>query len=361
MHPQPTFCPNPACPSRGVRGAGNVRVHDSLRNRWRCTACKTTFSGRKGTVFYGLQTDPQLVVWVVALLAYGCPPQAIVAAFGLDERTVALWQKRAGRHCEAVHTALVQTPQDLGQVQADEIRVRCQKRRVVWLAMALCVPSRLWLGGAVSAQRDKHLARALAQKVKACACFAAVLVVTDGWSVYKDAFAKAFRQAVQTGKRGHPRLLAWPAFVLAQTVKWQESGRTIGIKVCHLAGNLSQIACLLPREQVLATAYIERLNATFRTRLSVLGRRTRRLGRQAARLEAAVFLLGCVYNFCSVHTSLPVGGQPATPAMLAGLTDHCWSVAELLWCRVPPPPWQPAKRRGYRSRTELALLQRWVW
>ena len=110
MHPQPTFCPNLNCPSRGIAGAGNLRVHDSHRNRWRCTVCQTTFSGRKGTPFYHLKTHPQVVVWVVTLLAFGCPVQARVAAFALDERTVYDWQKRTGQHCEAVHTALVQTP-----------------------------------------------------------------------------------------------------------------------------------------------------------------------------------------------------------------------------------------------------------
>jgi len=96
MDPQPSFCPNLDCPSRGESNAGNLRCHDSLRNRWKCRTCGKTFSGRKGTPFYHLKSDPQQVVWVITLLAYGCPPQAIVAAFGLDERTVATWQKRAG-------------------------------------------------------------------------------------------------------------------------------------------------------------------------------------------------------------------------------------------------------------------------
>ena len=169
MHPQPSFCPNLDCPSRGEIAAGNLRVHDSLRNRWKCRTCGTTFSGRKGTPFYNLKTDPQIVVWAIALLAYGCPPQAIVAAFGLDERTVASWQQRAGAHCQAVHTDIVQTPQPLTCVQADEIRVRCQKRLVVWLALARCATTRLWLGGVASVHRDKHLARSVAQQVKACA------------------------------------------------------------------------------------------------------------------------------------------------------------------------------------------------
>jgi transposase-like protein len=45
---------------------------------------------------------------VITLLAYGCPLQAIVAAFGVDERTVQAWQSRAGRHCQQIHEHLVE-------------------------------------------------------------------------------------------------------------------------------------------------------------------------------------------------------------------------------------------------------------
>ena len=81
MHPQPSFCPHLACPSRGKIADGNLRVHHSLRNRWRCTVCKTTFSGRKGTPFDGLKHDLTRVVQVLTLLSHGCPLQAIVTAF----------------------------------------------------------------------------------------------------------------------------------------------------------------------------------------------------------------------------------------------------------------------------------------
>lgn len=358
MHPQPTFCPNLDCPSRGKEGAGNLRVHDSLRNRWRCRVCNKTFSGRKGTPFYGLKTDPQMVVWVVTLLAFGCPVPAIVAAFGLDERTIADWQKRAGQHCEAVHTALVEQPQDLRQVQADEMRVRLQKRVVVWLAMAVCVPTRLWLGGVVCPQRDKHLARALAKKVFACARMGVLLVVTDGWSAYKEAFTHTFRFAVRTGKRGRPPLVPWPDFVLAQAVKWQQAGRTLGIRVCHLLGNRAQIARLLPEGQVLSTAYIERLNATFRQRLAGLCRRTRCLLCYETTLTSGMYLVGTLYNFCTPHTSLEQQGQERTPAMAAGLTGHIWSVGELLGYPIAPPPYVAPKRRGRKPRKPELLTQK---
>ena len=76
---------------------------------------------------------------------------------------------------------------------------------------------------------------------------------------------------------------------------------------------------------VINTAYIERLNATFRTWLPALTRRSRTPARKAAHLEAAMFWMGAVYNFCRVHTTLN-----GTPAMAADLTEHVWSVEELL-------------------------------
>ncbi len=76
-------------------------------------------------MFEGLRKPRELIVIVVTLLSYGCPVQAIVHAFGLDERTVASWRDRAGEQCERVHQALIETGQlDLVHVQADEIRIK---------------------------------------------------------------------------------------------------------------------------------------------------------------------------------------------------------------------------------------------
>src|SRR5712691_10258587 len=101
------FCPNETCSSRGQIGAGNISIHGRKRPRYRCHACRKTFSARKGTMLEGLRTDEEKVVIVVTLLSYGCPLQAIVPAFELDERTVAAWQHRAGQQCQRVHTAVV--------------------------------------------------------------------------------------------------------------------------------------------------------------------------------------------------------------------------------------------------------------
>jgi len=119
------------------------------------------------------------VVLIVTLLAHGCPLQAIVAAFGFDERTVAAWWARSGRQGQAVQEYLVEHPQDLGQVQADELRVKKQGG-IVWMALAMMVQTRLWLGGEVSAQRALALIRRRIERGRRCAVHRPLLCCTDG-------------------------------------------------------------------------------------------------------------------------------------------------------------------------------------
>ena len=149
MDPTTTFCPNRNCPARGQTGKGNIGIHSQKAQRFICHECQKTFSARTGTAFYRLRTSAETVVIVVTLLAHGCPLQAIVAAFGFDERTIAAWWARSGRQGQAVHEYLVEQPRDLGQVQADELRVKKQGG-IVWMALAMMVKTRLWLGGEVS-------------------------------------------------------------------------------------------------------------------------------------------------------------------------------------------------------------------
>ncbi len=73
--------------------------------------CRQTFTARTGTMLEGLRKPVELVVIVVGLLWYGCPLQAIVHVFGLDERTVAAWRDRAGQQCQRVQHAIVQQGQ----------------------------------------------------------------------------------------------------------------------------------------------------------------------------------------------------------------------------------------------------------
>ena len=160
MDPSKEFCPNPDCPAKGQVGKGNIVVHSKKEKRYKCNECKKTFSETKGTIFYRVRKDHQFITIVTALLSSGCPPQAVVFAFGWDERTVMKLQQSSGKHCEEVQKHLVEKPQDLGQVQADEIKVN-EQGKSAWMAMAIAVKSRLWLGGVVSEHRNLNLIIAL--------------------------------------------------------------------------------------------------------------------------------------------------------------------------------------------------------
>ena len=89
---------------------------------------------------------------------------------------------------------------------------------------------------------------------------------------------------------------------------------------------------------VINTAYIERLNARF---VSVWPPDTPEARTRASHADAATGWIDGAYNFCTPHTSLAHAGGQTTPAMAAGITDHCWSVQDLLSYHVPPPRWTP--------------------
>src|SRR6266700_3250211 len=212
------FCPNSACCARGKMGEGNITIHDRKRQRYRCKTCKQTFSARRGTMFEGLRKPMELIVIVVTLLSYGCPVQAIVHAFDLDERTVASWRDRAGTHCEQVHHALIETGKlDLVHVQADALMQQVR--------------------------RAAHPLRPL-------------LVLTDGWAAYPNSIRRAFREKVKKlAGVGRASLEVWPHLHIGTVIKRTEKKRVVEItrKMAH--GLLEQAAQLLQ----LSGGVVERL------------------------------------------------------------------------------------------------------
>jgi hypothetical protein len=91
---------------------------------------------------------------------------------------------------------------------------------VMWLAGALAVQSRLWLGGVVSMSRDRDLIRALlSSRVRSCGLVRAVLLCTDGLASYPKAAIHLFREPLRTGKPGRPRLILPKGVMIAQVIK----------------------------------------------------------------------------------------------------------------------------------------------
>jgi IS1 family transposase len=313
-------------------------------------------------MFAGLRKPTPLIIIVITLLAYGCPLQAIVHAFDLDERTVADWRDRAGVHCEKVHKDKIEKGEiDLKHVQADEIRVK-GRGTILWMALSIMVPTRLWIAGAVSETRDRGLIDGLMQQVRSCCkLLSTLLVCTDGFAAYPKSIRRAFREKVKNpAGRGRCRLEVWKDLhigtVLKKTVKMRL--KEVLREMSH--GSLEQALSLLQSSKggtMLNTSFIERLNGTFRERLAGLTRKCRHATSKSRTFHTGMYLVGCTYNFCFPHHELSKSvakggfGAPYTPAMATGLTDHVWSLFELLSYKIVPPPPPIPKKRG-RPRKE---------
>jgi hypothetical protein len=253
--------------------------------------------------------------------------------------------------------AIVQQGQvDLGHVQADELWVKLVGKRV-WMAMALAVPSRLWLGGVI----ESSIATAGSSPAW-CRRYVLVRQAWRFWSVWmawraaSRHISQVFRHTIRTGRRGRPRLVVEPGLLIGQVIKRYAKRRVVEVVHRVVRGTAQAIAEVLRKTRtgtIINTAYIERPNATFRSALAPLARRGRAIAHLETTLTAGMYLVGCAYNFCWCHRSLRWRtGEGAslqwlerTPAMAAGLTDHPWTMTELLRYQVPLPAWVPPKRR----------------
>jgi transposase-like protein len=296
MDPQTQFCHNLDCPARGRVGQGNIHVHSRADRRYQCTTCGHTFAATRGTPFDRKRTAHDVITRVLTLLTHGGPLQAIVAAFGFDERTVAQGHAQAGQHGQQLHGHVVQRGQvDLQHVQADELDVKMMGRRV-WMAMARAVPSRLWLGGVISPRRDLVLITTLVPMVRSCARSLAILVCVDGLASSVTAFRRVFRNPVHTGRQGRPRLEAAPGLLIGQVIKRRRRHRLESVTRRVVQGTAEAILAVLRATGTgtgINTASIERLKATSRGAMTPLVRRGRALARTEGTLQAGMFLVGC--------------------------------------------------------------------
>jgi hypothetical protein len=184
------------------------------------------------------------------------------------------------------------------------------------------------------------------------------LCLTDGLKDYGPAFLAHFGQWMQPARRRDkgplpkPRWVPVPELLYAQVVKSSRRRRIVGVNSGVVFGTMERV------QQVLAacgrkinTALVERLNLDIGQRVAAVGRRVNTLGQSEDGIRQQLMVYHAYYNFCLPHSSLrqplripePTNGsgsaklwRPCTPAMAAGLTDHVWSLTEVLLYRVPP-------------------------
>jgi len=127
--------------------------------------CHKTFTVTKDTVLYRLQTSAEMVSRIITRLAHGCRLQAIVVTCGIREGTVVRWDAHAGIEGRAAQTHVSEPQRDLGQLPADQIRLK-SGGDLVWMASACMIRTHGWLTGEVSAHRERPWVRHLVMRVR---------------------------------------------------------------------------------------------------------------------------------------------------------------------------------------------------
>jgi IS1 family transposase len=340
-----------------------------------CTACEGYFPEHHGTIFHGKHAEVERIVHVLACLAEGLGIRATARVFEVAPATVLHWLVEAAEQLRAFSASFL-CALHLEQLQLDEVcavlrdckagaisddeAIQRLERSPSWVWTAMDPTSKLLVVVEVGSRTLAMAQRVVHQVTGMLAPGCVPLFVTDGLKDYGTALLTHFgywrqperRQA--TGPMPKPRWMPLPALGYAQVVKSYRRRRLVGVTHRVVFGTRWAI------EQVLAacgwtinTAFVERLNLDIRQRVAAIGRRVNTLCQGEAGLRDQLVLFQVYHNFVLPHTSLrqaldepirtPRMGsaklwRPCTPAMAAGLTDHVWTLKEVLLYRVPPWP-----------------------
>lgn len=177
---------------------------------------------------------------------------------------------------------------------------------------------------------------------------------------YANAILKAYGQTVypeRKGSRGRfpkPRFQAPEDLLYAQVVKHRRKGHVVEVSTKVVFGTPEALQAHLATSKVSAainTAFVERENGTMRQHNRRFSRKTLAFSKTASRVDRQMDLCVGYYHFCLAHGGLreelphpiPTKGEGSpkkwksvSPAMSIGVTDHVWSLKEMLTFRIPP-------------------------
>jgi IS1 family transposase len=373
------FCPHAGCRYRGWLGRGNLRANGHPNGSpWRqfyCMSCKGYFLETHGTLFHGKQAAVELIVHVLACLAEGLGIRATARVFEVAPTTVLQWLVEAAEQLRAfaayflcnLHLEQLQLDElyavlrDLkaGEINNDEA-IRRLEHSPSWVWTAMDPTSKLLVVVEVGSRTLAMAQRVVHQVIQVLAPGCVPLFLTAGFKDYATALLTHFGQWMQParrqdkGPRPKPRWMPLPTLLYAQVVKSYRRRRLVRGTHRVVFGTRLAIEQVLTRcGWTINTAFVERLNLDLRQRVAAIGRRVNTLCQGETSLRDQLSLFQGYHNFVLPHTSLrqalaepvPTNGngsakvwRPCTPAMAAGLTDHVWSLKEVLLYRVPPWP-----------------------
>ena len=311
-------------------------------------------------------------------LAEGLGIRAVARVFEVDPHTVLAWLVEVADHAAAfsqyflhdVRVTQVQLDElfallsavKMGEVSAAEAVERLS-RSPRWVWVALDPVTKLLLTVDVGNRTLAMAQRVVHQVVQVLAPGCVPLFLTDGFKEYTTALLTHYGQWVQPARRRaqgpapKPRWMPLPQLLYAQVLKTVRRRRLVDVKHRVVFGTLEAVnQSLAPLGWQINTSFVERLNLTIRQHVAAIGRRVTTLCKGEDGLQQQLALYHVYYNFCLPHASVrlllpppePTHGsgsamqwRPQTPAMAAGLTDHVWTLREVLLFRIPPWP-QPA-------------------
>jgi IS1 family transposase/transposase-like protein len=381
------FCPNESC--RGFQVIGPNLNHwivghgtyttqgGEKRQMFLCKLCNTPFSETRGTVFFGLKTPSETVYRALTCLAEGLGIRATARVFQIKKDTVLRWLRRAGQHSAQVSAYLMRNFQ-VEHAQLDELWTFVFKKEKTlsaweklhteygdnWIWTAIDPVHKLVLAF-VLGDHEEHQAVGLLKKLKAVLAKDCMpLFTSDQLPHYISAILKVFGRLAYPKRKGacgrfpNPRFEPSADLQYATVHKERQGGRIISVSTRVVFGSTKAILARLKSLGIktINTSFVERMNLTMRHIVSRLRRKTLCFSKKREYLEWHLHLSIAYYHFVRTHLGLrrplpepiPTNGNGSpkkweyrTPAMSASLTDHIWTMKELLTFRVPEVPVAP--------------------
>jgi len=335
-----------------------------------CKVCGELFSETAGTPFFGLKTPMYTVCTALAELSEGLGVRSVARLRGVKPDTVLEWIEKAGEHCERVSEYMMQEL-ELTQVQLDELWTFVHKKQSKlseeekehtqwgdnWIWIAFDPVHKLIMAMLVGERTEKEAMGLLRRLRDRLAERRLPLFTSDSLAHYAKAILHIFGVWIQPRRKGDRGRLPKPRPVPTEELRYatvhkeREKGHVVSVTTQVIYGSMKGVmACLKPLGQKINTSYVERVNLTLRHLVSRLHRKTLCFSKKREYLEYHLHLSIAYYHFVLYHSSLRVrlpepiptrgNGSPKiwekrTPAMAAGLTDHAWSMEELLMFHAP--------------------------
>lgn len=304
-----------------IRKFGKTKTGDQ---RYQCVVCKTISTDSPKKV---VRLERSKVLLVVNLLVEGNSIRSTERITGVKRDTILRLLNVIGERCEKVMTEHIKDIK-MGPVEADEIWGYVKKKEGhkkleeksdtklgdAYTFVAIDGATKL-VAAYQLGRRDIETATKFMHKLFRAAG-SRIQLTTDGLAAYVDAVEKVFgadidfAQLIKSYKSDN-------AGAGSSAERRYSPGDFQGAKKTPVMGS--------PDPKLISTSYVERQNLTMRMSMRRLTRLTNAFSKKWDNLNSALVLHFAYYNFCRIHSSLRV-----TPAMEAGVTNHLWSLDELI-------------------------------